>query len=362
MHQTGDVDFLLDRFTHERHILAALDHPNIARLLDAGRSAEGVPYVVMEYVDGLPIDTYCLQNGLSTKARLELFCRVCATVHHAHQRSVIHRDLKPANILVTDGGIPKLLDFGIAKLVEPGRGDPSTTRTLYRVLTPASAAPEQVTGRPMTPATDVYALGVPLCQLVSGRLPYDLLYKTDAELAKAICETAPEKPSALVGRSPGFSGAQSAVLRNQLVGDIDTIVLKALRKEPERRYASAADLAEDIVRHLEGLPGTGGPRHGSIPYAKVPPPAAADAGCCHCAAWNCCRSADAVAARRVALRARGGRSRGVPFSGDHPLRRARRVARRQSRRLGDCRRFADPAERRRIVADEFDWVGGSADR
>ena len=230
------------RLRSERQILASLDHPHIATLLDAGTTDDGLPYFIMEYVDGQPIDVYCTRHGLSTRERLHLFSLVCAAVQHAHEAQVVHRDLKPSNILVTDAGVPKLLDFGIAKLLTPENAPARATATTVgrRPMTPAYASPEQVRGEPVTPVSDVYALGVLLYELLTGRAPYRVEGETPAGIARAICEHEPEKPSAIAGRA--------------LAGDLDNIVLTALRKEPSRRYGSVLQFADDLHRYLEGRP------------------------------------------------------------------------------------------------------------
>jgi tetratricopeptide (TPR) repeat protein len=221
---------IMERFRAERRILAALDHPNIARLLDGGTSSSGIPYVVMEYVDGVLIDEYCIRQTLSVRAKIELFRHVCGAVHHAHQRLVVHRDIKASNILVTPEGVPKLLDFGIAKIVEPRE---QTAVTAVRALTPESASPEQVRGEPITIAADVYALGVLLYRLLTGRSPYGEGLN-DHALMQAICERLPDPPA--------------------IDRDLDLIVLKALRKEPERRYGSIEQLSGDLARYLNREP------------------------------------------------------------------------------------------------------------
>ncbi len=250
-----DTDAVLQRFRHERQILANLEHPNIARLLDGGTTDDGLPYFVMEYIEGLPVDTYCDKHKLTTDERLKLFRTVCAAVTYAHQNLVIHRDLKPINILVTDEGVPKLLDFGIAKLLHPSM-EQATTATVagLRVLTPEYASPEQIRGEKLTTATDVYSLGVILYELLTGQRPFQLKDTTPQELLRAIEEGEPTKPSKVTGN--GHEHTASYVARNQrlLKGDLDNIVLKALRKEPERRYKSVEQFSEDIRRYLEGLP------------------------------------------------------------------------------------------------------------
>jgi non-specific serine/threonine protein kinase/serine/threonine-protein kinase len=235
---------LRERFREERRILAALDHPNIARLIDGGTMPDGQPYVVMEYVGGSAIDEYCEARALSIRDRVALFRTVCGAVHHAHQRLVIHRDIKASNILVTPEGVPKLLDFGIATLVDPSVPATERGRTIVRAHTPESASPEQIRGEPITLTADVYALGNLLYGLLTGRLPYGETTGSEAELARAICEDIPEAPSAIarrIGRAP-------------VDGDLDAIVLKALRKEPDRRYSSADALSEDLLRWLQARP------------------------------------------------------------------------------------------------------------
>ena len=257
----GD-EFRLHRFLAERQILANLDHANIARLLDGGATEDGRPYVVMEYVEGRPIDEYCDQAKLPVPERLKLFRTVCSAVAYAHQRLVIHRDIKPVNILVTKDGDPKLLDFGIAKILDPEDTGVDQTVTVMRLMTPEYASPEQVRGEPITTASDVYSLGVVLYGLLTGRRPYGPASRVPRDIVQAVIETEPEKPSASVTRAETVT-AQSVSetrdeipekLQRRLRGDLDNIVLKALRKEPERRYASVEQFSEDIRRHLEGLP------------------------------------------------------------------------------------------------------------
>jgi non-specific serine/threonine protein kinase/serine/threonine-protein kinase len=225
------------RFRNEMQILADLNHPNIARLLDGGETVEGVPYLVMEYVEGRPMNVFCDEELLSTEELLKLFSTVCAAVQYAHQHLVIHRDIKPGNILVTRERLPKLVDFGIAKLLDGER--PDATATASPFMTPHYASPEQVRGVPVTTATDIYSLGVVLYELLTGRRPYRLKSGVAHEVAMAICDEEPPRPS---------------TTQKRLHTDLDNIVLMAMRKEPQRRYATAEQFAEDIRRHLEGLP------------------------------------------------------------------------------------------------------------
>jgi eukaryotic-like serine/threonine-protein kinase len=251
---------LLQRFRAERQILASLDHPNIARFLDGGTTPEGLPYLVMEYVDGLPIDRYCDQSRLDVEARVDLFRQVCSAVQSAHQSLVVHRDIKPSNILVTSDGVPHLLDFGIAKLLSgtPLPAAAETTLAGRRLMTPQYASPEQVEGRPITTASDVYALGVLLYVLLTGRLPYrlDPAGRLGA-VEQAVLEQQPERPSTAISHTAPTAPAdavQSRRLSRTLAGDLDNIVLMALRKEPQRRYASVELLSEDLRRYREGMP------------------------------------------------------------------------------------------------------------
>ena len=246
-----DTNFIRERFLRERQILASLDHPHIARLFDGGATADGLPYFVMELVDGEPITEYCRRRGLSLDARLKLFRAVCSAVQHAHQKLAVHRDLKPSNILVTADGAPKLLDFGIAKLLSPDPGEAVTrTETAVRLMTPDYASPEQVRGGAITTATDVYSLGVVLYELLTGQRPYQFATYAPMEIERAICETEAPRPSEAARQ---HTDALTKLAR-QLAGDLDNIVLMALRKEPERRYQSVEQFSDDLRRYLTGLP------------------------------------------------------------------------------------------------------------
>jgi tetratricopeptide (TPR) repeat protein len=230
-----DSELILRRFRTEQQILARLEHPGIARLLDGGVAEDGRPYLVMEYTAGRPITQFCVENALGLRERLHLFRTACSAVQYAHQNLVIHRDLKPGNILVTDQGVPKLLDFGIAKLLEP---DADTTLTLFAVMTPECASPEQARGEPVTTATDVYSLGVLLYQMLTGEQPYEFESRSAEEVARVVCQMEPKTPSAI----------------RPMAKDLDKIVLKAMHKQPARRYASVEQFSDDVERYLAGLP------------------------------------------------------------------------------------------------------------
>ena len=244
-----DTDAVLERFRHERQILAGLEQPNIVRLLDGGTTSEGLPYFVMEYVDGQPIDEYCRVRQLSLEDRLRLFRQVCAAVTYAHQHLVVHRDIKPSNILITSDGVPKLLDFGIAKLLDTGE-DATALETAFsaRAMTPQYASPEQLRGERVTTVSDVYALGVLLYELLTGARPYELSGKTPEEGRQIVANTDVVNPSTSAARR-GEDG-----LARRLKGDLDAIVTTAMRKEPAERYGSVALLDDDVRRHIEGLP------------------------------------------------------------------------------------------------------------
>ncbi|MCG8461480.1 MAG: serine/threonine-protein kinase, partial [Holophagales bacterium] len=237
-----DTDFLLARFRRERQILAHLDHPGIAKLLDGGATADGRPYLVMEHVEGEPIDAFATSRGLDLEARLELFLEVCDAVRSSHRQLVIHRDLKPSNILVTNAGQPKLLDFGTAKLLE----DVSSTQTAHelRFLTPGYASPEQIRGGPITTAVDVFGLGVLLYELLTDRPPFAADGKSYREVVAMVCERQPPRPSQAV----------APTRRRRLRGDLDAITLYALRKEPSARYESVAALVDDLERSRQARP------------------------------------------------------------------------------------------------------------
>lgn len=266
--------FSVMRFRVERQILATLEHPNIARLLDGGATEEGTPYLVMELIEGMPLDQYCDEHQLSVPERIRLFRQACAAVQYAHQHLVIHRDLKPKNILVTGHGEVKLLDFGIAKILDPESFPQvvEATSPLMRLLSPEYASPEQILGEQVSTASDIYSLGVVLYLLLTGRPPYSVGSGSLAELTEAVCHTEPAKPSVAVLRevapSKGNGGVEAktseeaAQLRGEtpprlarhLRGDLDNILLKALRKEPDRRYQTVQQLSDDLRRHVEGLP------------------------------------------------------------------------------------------------------------
>jgi eukaryotic-like serine/threonine-protein kinase len=260
-----DTEVVLHRFREERQILANLVHPSISSLLDGGTTEDERPYLVMEYIDGEPIDSYCQGRKLAIRDRLRLFRGVLAAVQHAHQNLVIHCDLKPRNILVTPAGEPKLLDFGIAKMLSPDAAV-SRTVTSMRQMTPEYASPEQVRGEVLSTSTDVYSLGVILYELLAGRRPYRLIDSGPEELVRLVCREDPPRPSLTVSPDPAEAptlrlpaGAPPEVSdprrrRRELAGDLDNIVMKAMHKEIERRYASVEQLSEDIRRHLEGLP------------------------------------------------------------------------------------------------------------
>ncbi|MGH9572837.1 MAG: protein kinase domain-containing protein [Candidatus Acidiferrales bacterium] len=257
-------EYFLGRFRNERQILARLDHPGIARLLDGGATEDGLPFIVMEYVDGIPIDQYCETLRLSVTERLKLFRDVCHAVQYAHQNLVLHRDLKPGNILVTPSGDVKLLDFGIAKITDAGENHLASTAqaTVLPMMTPEFASPEQVRNEAMTTASDIYSLGVILYKLLCGRLPFRTKGTAPHEVARAICETDPAKPSSMIADAREVGSDSTTVITGRkrdrfgakIAGDLDNIVLKALRKEPARRYGSAEQLSEDIRRYLEGRP------------------------------------------------------------------------------------------------------------
>jgi non-specific serine/threonine protein kinase/serine/threonine-protein kinase len=241
-----DTREILNRFRHERQILATLDHPNIAKLLDGGSTDDGVPYFVMDYVDGTRLDAYSDSHGLTVPERVSMFRQVCSAVQYVHQHLVVHRDLKPGNILVTAEGVPKLLDFGIAKLLKPElfTSSADATRVEFRLMTPGYASPEQVRGDPVTTVSDVYSLGVLLYELLTGQRPYKLRTDAPVEVLRAVCDQEPERPSA----------AAPTTLKRQLSGDLDAILLKALRKEPQRRYMSVEQFSDDLARYLDGRP------------------------------------------------------------------------------------------------------------
>ena len=281
----ADSDVILRRFRREQEILAALEHPNVARLLDVGISADNVPFLAMEYVEGVDLTTFSQSKNLSVNEKLNLFRKVCEAVAYAHSRLIVHRDLKPSNIIVNQKGEPKLLDFGISKLISESETEEKGTVTSFGMLTPNYASPEQFRGETVSTATDVYSLGVILYELLTDRLPYDVNSRRLDEVAKIVCETVPPRPSEAVisyqlavisqpirsdnstnenkfqtNENQPKTNPKSKIRNPKLLrGDLDNIILKALRKEPERRYSSVEKFSDDIRRHLEGLPVTARP-------------------------------------------------------------------------------------------------------
>jgi serine/threonine protein kinase/tetratricopeptide (TPR) repeat protein len=248
----ADTDFAIHQLWNERQILARLEHSNIARLLDGGATHDGLPYFVMEYVEGQPITDYCREKTVGITARLTVFRSICAAIHYAHQNLIVHRDLKPSNILITAEGVPKLLDFGIAKLLAPTEAERpgfSMTSAGLRLMTPDYASPEQVSGLPLTTATDIYSLGVVLYEVLTGERPYRIKTPGVAALEQAICHEEPVNPASVC---------------RQIDGDLAKIILMALRKEPQRRYASVEQFSSDIGRYLEGRPIIA--RQDTLPY------------------------------------------------------------------------------------------------
>ena len=261
-----DTNAVLKRFFIERQILASLEHPNIARLLDGGSTADGLPYFVMEYIEGEPLRDFCDGHQFDTNERLEIFLKVCTAVTYAHQKLVVHRDIKPSNIIVTEDGTPKLLDFGIGKVLSPDWNDSAAeaTKTQMHLMTPEYASPEQLRGQMTTTSTDVYSLGIVLYELLTGTRPYKFDSTNPLEISEKILTQEPVRPSAAVTQQrttaatdEGRRNPQSAI-RNprSLKGDLDNIILKAIHRETDRRYQSIQEFAEDIRRHLLGLPVT----------------------------------------------------------------------------------------------------------
>ncbi len=288
-----DTDFVLRRFRKERQILAALDHPNIALLLDGGTTDDGLPYFVMEFIEGQPLYKYCDAKQLTINDRLKIFLSICDAIHHAHQMHVVHRDIKPSNVLVTTEGVPKLLDFGIAKLLNPELAGDMThdpTATAMRLMTPEYASPEQVQGAPTSPTTDVYSLGVLLYELLTGHRPYRLRNRAPYEIARVICDEMPAPPSVIIGypedllphylagddttplqRLYAARNAGPEALRRDLAGDVDTMVMRALRKLSEWRYQTAEQLRVDIWRHLNHQPISAWPEPPKAPASQKEP-------------------------------------------------------------------------------------------
>ena len=263
---------VIKRFQTERQTLANLNHPNISRLLDGGITDDGIQFLVMEYIEGIPIDEYCDNNKLNVKDRLNLFLKVAAVVQYAHQNLVVHKDLKPNNILITQDGEPKLLDFGIAKILSPENNplETITQRGMWN-LTPEFASPEQINGAPITTSSDVYSLGVILYRLLTGHSPYKIKSVFHSDISKIITQSEPTKPSEIIFKTIVTESEENNSeinpetisstregnidkLHKKLVGDLDNIISMAIRKEPERRYSSVDNFADDIKRYLNDRP------------------------------------------------------------------------------------------------------------
>jgi serine/threonine-protein kinase len=255
IHQTPDSSFLISRFRYERQILANLEHPSIARFLEGGTTKDGISYLVMEFIQGEPITDYCTKNNLSVRERLRLFKSVCDAVQFAHRNLVIHRDIKPSNILVTSEGVPKLLDFGIAKLLDPELSTDAPTATIasFRLMTPEYASPEQVRGEQVTTATDLYSLGAVLYELLTNERPHQFKSKSITEIEHVVCELEPALPSSAVMRTHLKRNDRKRLSR-ELVNELDKIILMAMRKDPRHRYQTVQQFTEDIDRYLDGRP------------------------------------------------------------------------------------------------------------
>ena len=264
-----DTDEIIKRFRSERQILATLEHPFITRLIDGGATDDGLPYLVMDYVEGLPLTQFADKNELSINERLKLFLQICSAVQYAHRNLIIHRDLKPSNILVGADGTPRLLDFGIAKLTATNAAQTlEKTFTVFQAMTPEYASPEQVSGAIVTTSSDIYSLGVILYELLTGHRPFSFKTKTPDEISRVITDTIPTKPSEVLEREKGRKGERGNIelsstvspspylpfSPSQLRGDLDNIILMAMRKEPERRYSSVEQFADDINKYLNELP------------------------------------------------------------------------------------------------------------
>ncbi len=252
-----DSETIVKRFVTERKILSSLKHKNIAQLIDGGISTDGRPFFVMEFIEGKPLNQFCEENRLSLSERLEIFGQICSAVDHAHRNLTIHRDLKPSNILITKDRVPKLLDFGIAKLLSDPGIDATNSETTGKMFTPEYAAPEQLLGKIVTTSADVYSLGVILYELLTGSRPYQIKGKSYDEIIKSVCETDPPRPSNTRSNEAitwTEGSADRHFDRQALRGDLDNIILKSMRKEPSERYGSVQLLSEDIRRFLTGLP------------------------------------------------------------------------------------------------------------
>jgi eukaryotic-like serine/threonine-protein kinase len=340
----GDAG-VIARFRTERQILARLDHPYIARLLDGGVSADGLPYLVMEYVEGQPIHTYCRERRLSIEDQCDLFSQVCEAVSYAHRNLVVHRDLKPSNILVTSDGSPKLLDFGVAKLLAEDPGENALTLPVARHLTPDYASPEQVRGEPANTATDVYSLGAVLYELLTGVRPHRFVTYTPDEIVRCICDTEVPRPSTAFP-----DGVEDPTPRKGLAGDLDNIVLKAMRKEPARRYDSVDQLRQDLDRYVRGLPVSARPDR--LLYRASKFVRRNRWGVALAATAVLCLAAAMVATVSSAEEAR--RQRGAAEAGRQAALAAQRHAEQRRQEADEARRFAElehlDAERQRDAA------------